>query len=78
MKSFIRSVFDQIAIFTCLFICLAIGLVGIPFYLLGLIGRLCGKVIKKILNHLKQFAESSNTLKQEQKEELIAQLKNIE
>ena len=77
MKSFIRIVFDQIAIFTCLFICLAIGLIGIPFYFLGLIGKLCGKIMKKILNHLKQFAESSNNLKREQKEELLKKKKNI-
>jgi len=77
MKTFIRGIFDQIVIFACLFICLAIGLVGIIFYTLGSIGKFSGKIIKKLLKLLKQFVESSNNLKQDQKEKLSEQLKDI-
>lgn len=77
MKTFIRGILDQIVIFICLFVCLIIGLVGIIFYALGSIGKLSGKIIKKLLKLLKQFVESSNTLKQDQKEKLSEQLKDI-
>lgn len=77
MKTFIRGAIDQIVIFICLFVCLVIGSVGIIFYAFGSIGKFSGKTMKKLLKLLKQFVESSNTLKQDQKEKLSEQLKDI-